>query len=273
MEENGLGPILRDPMLALAADILDDIEGVRVANENRLRTLTTPAGAVAADGESYGHGLTIDNDGVKRLASLVAQMYCDSKALADLGYLRPPRKRGEFCCMEHHAIKSLETAVRAHPLWPWADSVKGLGAKQFARLLGRLGDPYWNDLHNRPRTLRELWAYCGFHVLDTGVAPARRRGQKSNWNEDARKRTWIIAASCIKVLQSPYRAVYEQTRETYTDATHQQPCVRCGPSGKPALPGSPLSPGHQHARAMRAMCKEILRGLWEESGRLHKEPS
>ena len=153
--------------------------------------------------------------------------------------------------------------------------------------------------------MSELWAYCGFHVIHPagqtstvaqeahaggvphhpaghtsiadqsrfagGMAPKRARGQRSNWNQDARTRVWLIATSCIKTTRSPYREVYEQGRARYADATHPVPCVRCGPSGTPAAAGTPLSPGHQHARAIRLMCKEILRDLWRESARIHEE--
>jgi hypothetical protein len=285
MADNGLGPILADPMLAMAADIVDDLEAVRVANQNRFRALTTPADQLDADGECRGHGLSLHNPDVMRLAALVDDLEN----------------------AEHQAILNLQRVMKHHPLGVWVASTQGVGLKQAARLLGTIRDPYWNDLHNRPRRLRELWAYCGFHVLDTstqilngdhvpvgagvdsdrntthsttgshhmcgGVAPTRKRGQKANWNDDARKRVWLIAASCIKKAESPYRAVYDATREKYAEAAHQTPCIRCGPAGKPALEGSPLSAGHQHARAMRAMSKEILRGLWEEARRIHTEAS
>lgn len=265
MADNGLGPVLADPLLALAADVLDDLERVRCANENRLRALTTPSGQEDVDGECRGHGLSTANPDVMRLAKLV-------DALKDA---------------EHQAILNLNRVMRQHPLGAWVKSQTGIGNKQAARLLAAIRDPYWNDLHGRNRTLRELWAYCGFHVLDTsaqsqidshtsggaGVAPTRKRGEKANWNDDARKRTWLIAASCIKQADSPYRKVYDDTRTKYAEAVHQQPCVRCGPSGKPAQPDSPLSAGHQHARAMRAMCKEILRGFWTEARRIHQEMS
>lgn len=276
LADSTLGPILADPMLAMCADVVGDLEAVRVANENRLRTLT--------DESDYGHGLSAQNPDVARLAALVADLQA----------------------AEHRAVLHLQRVMRQHPLGAWVKSTPGVGEKQAARLLGSIRDPYWNDLHNCPRTLRQLWAYCGFHVLSTGVqqendghrssgaggikldtgaqgacgghrghgagvAPSRRRGQKSNWNEDARKRVWLIAASCIKVATSPYRKVYDATREKYADAAHATECVRCGPKGKPAQPGTPLSAGHQHARAMRAMCKEILRDLWTESARLHQQ--
>lgn len=265
MADNGLGPVLADAMLAMAADVVDDLERVRCANENRLRALTTPADELDSDGERRGHGLSTANPDVMRLSNLV-------DALKDA---------------EHQAILNLNRVMRQHPLGGWVKGTLGVGEKQAARLLASIRDPYWNDLHERRRTLRELWAYCGFHVLDTsahlspdsqnasgaGVAPTRKRGEKANWNADARKRSWLIAGSCIKHVDSPYRRVYDDTRTKYAEAVHQTACVRCGPSGKPAQPDSPLSPGHQHARAMRAMSKEILRDLWTEAKRIHEEMS
>lgn len=277
------GPILDDAFLGIAAEMLDDIEHVRCANENRLRTLTRPHDQPDKDGRERGHGLSINHPGVVRVAALVASMKCDSDLLKELGWQRPPKQRGQDCCLEHASIKNLEKHVRDHPLWPWASAIKGLGAKQFARLLASIGDPYWNDLHDRPRTVRELRAYAGLHVWDhpgdkcadggksssvVGVAPKRQRGQKSNWNEDARKRTWLIATSLLK-YDSVYRDVYDQARIKYADTVHPTVCVRCGPAGKPAQPGSPRSAGHQHAMAIRLMMVALLKDLWREARRLH----
>ena len=49
-------------------------------------------------------------------------------------------------------------------------------------------------------------------------------------------------------------------------------CKRCGPSGRPALPGSPWSDAHRHADALRVTGKEFLRLLWREAERLHLDP-
>lgn len=84
-------------------------------------------------------------------------------------------------------------------------------------------------------------------------------------------RAYLVAESCIKQADSPYRKVYEEGRERYAEAVHAVECNRCGPKGKPAQPGSPLSAGHQHARAMRLVMKEILRCLWLEAKRIHEE--
>lgn len=310
-------PVLADPLLALATDVLDDLEQVRIANENRLRQLTRDE--ADKDGEERGFGLTLDHPDVARLAALV-----DALVKA-----------------EHDATLNLQRMVRKHQLGPWIKATKGIGEKQGARLIAAIGDPYWNDLHSRPRTVYELYAYCGYHVLpaghsstatqvipasggppsarhgqhgaqtagaggtqhltsqpatDThsvgvgggpsgsdpgqtnavdqscgaGVAATPKRGQRANWSATAKMRTFLIAGSCIKQAASPYRAVYDEGRAKYADAVHAVECKRCGPAGKPAQPGSPISAGHQHARALRLVSKTILRDLWREAKRIHE---
>src|SRR5699024_8750965 len=53
------GGWLREPVLGILADVLDDLEKVRIANENRVRQLTRTEDD--EDGENRGHGLTLDN--------------------------------------------------------------------------------------------------------------------------------------------------------------------------------------------------------------------
>lgn len=324
-------------LLALAADTLDDLERARMAAKSRFRHMTRDE--VDKDGGVRDLGLSTDVPEVLALAALV-------DGLTNL---------------EHQAELALKRSLRQHPLGPWVKVTLGVGEKQGARLLAAIGDPYWNTLHNRPRTVSELWAFCGYHVLpvggqdprdthtriaagrdlkqaggavhepsdaqrrlgvapslaltlpashtprdahsrlaggaqagtgqrgdDTqsstagadhsaggdaghhiGVAPGRARGQKSNWSSTAKMRAFLIAESCMQCRQSPYRAAYDDTRLKYAEATHQVECRRCGPAGRPAQPGSPLSDGHKHARALRLVAKTILRDLWREGKRLH----
>lgn len=240
------GGFLRDPVLGILADVLDDLEKVRIANENRVRQLTRTE--EDSDGEERGFGLTLDNPMVKKLVTSV-----ESLAQA-----------------EKDATANLQKAMKAHPLGPWVKSQAGVGEKQAARLLATIGDPFWNDLHDRPRTVSELWAFCGYAVHD-GHAQARRRGERSNWSADAKMRTYLIAVSCVKqsAEKSKYRRVYDEGRAKYADAVHPHDCKRCGPAGKPALAGSPLSAGHQHNRAIRLISKELLKDLWIASRDLY----
>lgn len=304
--------------------MLDDIELVRIANENRLRQLTRSA--EDKDGETRGFGLDESHPDVARLAAIVATL----------------------AQVEVDATKHLEKVMRRHPLHGWAKSMRGVGDKQVARLLAVVGDPYWRPELSRedgtvipagPRTVSALWAYCGLHTLPVDgqgredsqsrtavdganfpagqasidiqsdharrdqlaarhpdhswlgaqdrsvwVAARRQRGTKANWSTKAKMRAYLIAESCGKQLVkpctvgehvddcrcSPYRLLYEQRKAATEGRTHAVACVRCGPAGKPAHPGTPWSDGHRHADALRIVAKRILRDLWREAKRIHE---
>ncbi len=225
-------------LLTIYADLLDDLERSRIATENRIRSLREVKGLAGSPGE-------------ERLDSIAMGL---SHA-------------------ERQATNELRKAVKTHPLGEWIAAQPGVGEKQAGRLLGVLGDPAHRIEPDTgeltPRTVSQLWSYCGY-----GDASKQRlrRGQKANWNADLKKRAFLIAESCIKQVGkgSPYRAVYDATREKYADAIHAEDCKRCGPSGSPALAGSPLSDGHKHARALRAVAKTFLRDLWAEARRVQR---
>ena len=263
----------------LYAQTLSDLEAVRIANENRLRSLRDVYGIAGTKEEAAAAGL------VEGIAAL-----------------------------EHQAELTLKRTLRRHPLGAWVKRTQGVGEKQGARLLAAIGDPFMRPEITRPdgateparpRLVSELWAYAGYHVVPAsqavngthsrlpggdsapgggdpshtssdyqcrpaGVAPTRARGWRANWNSEAKMRTFLVAESCIKKLDSPYRPVYDAGREKYAGAIHQVECRRCGPSGKPAAVGSPLSAGHQHARAMRLGSKTILRDLWRAARAYHR---
>lgn len=267
---NAAGEI-NDHVLTLHADVLDDLERSRIACENRLRQFTRHAlgedGELVdkpdKDGELRGFGLTLDHPDVARLAGIV-------DALAKL---------------EHDATLNLQRRMRAHPLGAWIKTQPGIGEKQAARLLAAIGDPYWNTLHDRPRTVSELWAYCGLHVLpagqtsaaapsrfaggepqicdpdhawpgtqrsNVGVAARRRKGERANWSATAKMRAYLIAKSCMKQRSSPFRADYED-RRAYTAVTHPE-----------------WTAGHSHNDALRITAKEVLKQLWREARRIHE---
>jgi hypothetical protein len=240
-----------DSILLILCDQLSDIEASRIAAQNRLRSLTE---VWQHDGVTYGKGLSKTLPEVAVLAGHVE------------GLQR----------LEHGLELAVGRAMRAHPLGPWVKRTVGVGEKQGARLLAAIGDPASRS------TVSQLWAYCGLHVVHPaaqsasdaqgrnggGVAPTHKRGVKSNWNSTAKSRAFLVAESCIKQRHSPYRPVYDDGRAKYADSVHNHPCPQCGPKGKPAAVGSPLSLGHQHARAMRLVSKAILRDLWVEAHKL-----
>ncbi|AWY05484.1 hypothetical protein PBI_MORRISSEY_42 [Gordonia phage Morrissey] len=242
----GLGPILDDPTLRVLAENVDDLENLRKASENRIRQLTRAE--VDTDGEIRGHGLTEDHPNVVKL-----------RASLDL-----------IAQAEKMSVSNLERAMKDHPLGPWIKAQNGLGLKTTARLLSAIGDPYWNDLHNRPRTVSELWAYCGLAVHG-GYAQKRTKGQVSNWSDTAKMRVWNMVQPIIKNRNSPYRHLYDQVKAGYVGAVYDERMAGKMFKGKPIEVGQPLSDGHIHARAQRVVMKSILKDLWIESKRIHEE--
>lgn len=251
---------LMDPLLTLASITLDDLEKLRIAQENRYRTLTNTG--TSENGLEWGYGLDDRDPNVAQAGAMVDQI----KALED------------------QAVKHLQKLMRKHPLGPWVKAQKGIGEKLAARLLGVIGDPYWHTAEDRPRTVSELWAYCG---LKPGQR--RRRGEKANWSNEAKKYAYLLAESSMKQLDrecktdtgiaehvedckcSPYRIVYDARKTTTPGHLHTEECVRCGPSGKPAQPGSEWSKAHAQADALRYTSKIILRDIWREAKRIHQE--
>jgi len=250
-------PALLDPTLMMAAITLDDLEKIRIGAENRYRQMTRTE--PDEDGIIRGYGLDDSHPGV------LAQ-----KAVAE-GLKQ----------LEHQATLQLQRAMRQHPLGAWVKATVGIGEKQGARLLASIGDPYWNTLHDRPRTVSELWAYCGLHVIPTGhvihdahmscasgeqisaharsddqiriggVAARRRKGQRANWSTEAKTRAYLCAVSCMKNRNSPYRAVYD-ARRAHTAVTHPD-----------------WTDGHSHNDALRVTSKAILKDLWRAAAVIH----
>ena len=238
--------------LLIATEYLNDIEGLRIAQENRLRS--AKAEAPNLDLSSY-------------------------------------EKMGEaFARIEMAAVKQVELAVQWHPLGFWVSQTKGIGYKQGGRLIGSIGkvsvkgaqykDGVLIEAERPRRDEAELWAYCGYVP-----GQKRKKGVKSNWNAKAKMRAYLCAEAAVKAgvrklvgcndddgydlthrkAISPLGAEYLSARAHYSDAVHKDPCPQCGPAGKPALAGSPLSNGHKHARALRIVAKEILRDMFLEA--------
>lgn len=174
---------------------------------------------------------------------------------------------------------------------------RGIGEHEMARLLGHLGHPiiatphHWEGtgakrhlVGDEPfaRTVSQLWQYCGH-----GKPGRARKGASADdlaalGSPMLKAQVWRMATSMAKAgvrtigvddknedynpdnreAISRYGDVYLATRRAVADKVHTVDCVRCGPSGKPALEGSPWSSGHRHAHSLRIVGKTFLRDLW-----------
>lgn len=162
----------------------------------------------------------------------------------------------------------------------WQKETRGIGEHLLAMLLGHTGHPrvafpqHWEgtgeDRHlvdDEPfiRSVGQLWQYCG-----SGRPGRRERGmtaEEAMWlgNPDAKKTAYLLATACLKSKGhggSRYSEFYDMVKKRDVEKVHSEDCVRCGPSGRPALVGSPWSKAHLHNHALRLVRKEILRDLW-----------
>jgi hypothetical protein len=286
------GGSLLDPALCLAADILDDLEQVRIANENRIRQLTRDE--EDKDGLERGFGLDPDHPDVIGLYLIV-------HAIQKL---------------ENDATKNLQKKMRSHPLGRWVKARKGVGEKQAARLISAIGDPYWRPeriltdedgnvlkvIPEGPRTVSQLWAYAGLHTIEHGdgtrSAARRQKGVKANWSGKIKMRAYLIAESCVKQLSSDCRdghstsAPQVATTATAQETGHGQGHSEPEDHGATALPVpcscSPYrvaydrrrahtavtqpdwTDGHRHNDALRIASKAILKDLWRAARDWHR---
>lgn len=188
-----------DALLLVLADALDDLERVRIATDNRLRSL--------------------------------AQV----KGLSDSREARTMQSVSDtLMTLERKATLDLQRAMRVHPLGPWVSRTVGVGEKQAARLLAAIGDPADRKMPS------QLWQFCGH-----GAPSRRQRGTKCFWNPTAKMRLHLIAESCMKNRNSPYRKVYDESRTAWDERD--------------------TSDGHKHNHALRMVGKTILLDLWCEA--------
>lgn len=228
MRDATLGDEMRDPLLSMLVASVDELEAARIAAAGRLRVMVTSD--PDSDGITRGLALPIDGTDAKIMRGIVAHLTAAERA----------------------AIRRLEAAMRAHPLGPWVTATHGLGHKTIARLLGALGgDPYMRA-DGTVRTVAQLWAYCGYHVVD-GAGPRLRRGQRATWSTAARTRAYVVAERAVMQRKSPLRAVYDSRRER-TRRTHPD-----------------WTDGHAHADALRIVAKRMLLGLWLQAKAWHDQ--
>ncbi len=237
---NSCAPTLTDPYLMLLGTTLDQAQDARRRAESRLEIVTRTRS---------------DRDGVQRGWGLDETMPPVISLKTQIAGLRK---------LELQAIRDLEARlVQQSPLAGWIKRTEGLGLKSVGRVLAIIGDPTWNDRDNRERSISQLRSYCGF-----GDATRQRKtpGVSANWHPRARVRVWNVAKAAA--ISGPYKEIYDFEKLRTLDSVHDRTCLRCGPVGSPALPGSLRSKGHRHEMARRRVAKAFLKDLWHEAQRV-----
>lgn len=238
---------IADPMLFTLAQTLQDYETLRIAEEHRLRIFSMPSDVPDDDGVCRGFGYAEDSDEVQVIKGLI-------DPLKDL---------------EHRTVLSLQKRMRVNPIWPYFKDVKGVGEKTLARLMACIGDPYLRPLDDgsyEPRTVSQLWAYCGMHTMPNKdgeiIAAKRMKGVQANWNTEAKTRLFLLPQGLLRqgirkdkdgnqFAVTEYGQLYLD-RRAHTAVTHPE-----------------WNPGHGLNDALRIMGKELLKQLWRAAREIH----
>ena len=119
------------------------------------------------------------------------------------------------------------------PIWDWLKGVKGISHKLAGKLIAYI------DIFNTPKP-SNLWQFCGYGDPEDKL----RKGYKIRHNPDLKAFCYQIADSFVKQRTSPYRKVYDETKERELKRVKTK--------------------GHAHNRAMRKMIKAFLLDLYLE---------
>ena len=133
-------------------------------------------------------------------------------------------------------IAKLATAL---PVYPWAQTVRGLGPLSLGLIVAELGDP------GQYATPAKVWKRMGLAVID---GKSQRRvagggGIEQGYSPRRRSLMYIVGENLLRQNGAgEYRTLYNERKATETGD----------------------SPLHIHRRAMRYMTKRLLLDLWRE---------
>lgn len=169
--------------------------------------------------------------------------------------------RKPFDALLRRQEQKMERLAMSLPVWPWVESVKGLGALGLAIIVGEAG-----DLSNY-RNPAKLWRRFGLAVLD-GKAQRKCRdaaeAEKQGYNPRRRSAMWTIADSLLR-QENVYSVLYAERRKYEYE---RNPEFYKGTRVKKASKRNPEPvevakvTKHCDLRARRYAEKRMVRDLW-----------
>jgi hypothetical protein len=218
--DNGAGHVVADAQVQAAGAEPDG------GDLSPRGTQSTRVAAAAAGGEGQRSVGTLD---VSALPAGMAALY-----LLDV--------RDQLAAHRKPFEKRLEKLAKQLPVYPWAASVRGLGALSLAQIVAETGDL---SLYANPA---KVWKRMGLAVMPDGKRQRRVPGDEAfehGYSPQRRSLMYVVGENLVKLNRDgPYRTYYLAEKERQ----------------RAKLPDAPLA--HPHNRAMRHMTKRLLRDLW-----------
>jgi hypothetical protein len=182
-----------------------------------------------------------------------------------------------FEAMQKGIDKERERLVKTLPVWPWVQSVKGLGVQDVANIIGETG-----DLCNYA-TKGKVWKRMEMAVMPDGRRQRKVRGKEAlehNYGGRRAAVVWVMARALFQHQWrgekddvpahpvGPYGEKYARKKAEYmerAEATADLP-DRIGEQWNEAK----WTKAHADNAARRYMAKELLRDLWKAWRRASK---
>lgn len=161
--------------------------------------------------------------------------------------------RATFTPLRTEVEKQMDAAAKQLPVWPWAESIRGMGAASLAAIIGETGDLSNYATHSK------LWKRFGLAVID-GERQRKVKGAealKHGYSASRRSVMWNVG-QCVFKAQS--QRVDKETGEVKAGAGKYR--LIYDARKEIELPRVP-SKVHAHNRATRYMEKRLVRDLWK----------
>lgn len=155
------------------------------------------------------------------------------------------RWEARFDELETECDKDIEALVEDMPIVIHLTRLKGIGPMLAAKMVSLI------DIEQAD-TVSALWRFAGLAVIN-GERERPTKGEKLHYSIRLKTTLYLVATSFMR-SNSPYRALYDESREHYL-ATHAD-----------------WTKGHQHLASMRRMEKVFLAHFWERWRLLEELP-
>lgn len=146
------------------------------------------------------------------------------------------RWEDRFLELEKEADKDIRSLCKHIEIIDYMIEVKGVGPLLSAKVVSMI------DIE-RASTVSALWKYAGYAVNKDGERDRPVKGEKLSYNKRLKTTCYLVGESFIK-SNSPYRAIYDNAKEFYTNTKPDWTKLHC------------------HHAAIRKMLKLWLSHLW-----------
>jgi len=248
------------PKFRMIARMYLDQQQMRIACEHRIRKILEEIPGI----EKIDYMKLIKDKKEKLLTELKEKLKVDDLTLELIAIMKT--HRDNLYAEEKRLLKDFENVAEDTLIWKWSKNVKGLGPVGCMTFLGFINPD--------ATSAGKIWKYFGY-APDSKLV----KGQKANFNREAKGRAWVIATNVIRAGDPYYTALYKAKKKYYlkvrgmekyiedpTKCPDYEKCMellraKAKRLGRPVK--KPPCRAHVDNRAKRWLIKLLLSHAWE----------